>query len=654
MASGFDFFIQPRGPQIDVSLFPDAYSKGVSAGKELGSPLGSVVSGVERGLQITEDIQQNQIRRHQIERQPQEDKLRDEYLESLELKNDVAALEVRAIKANEDIFLRQKKAELESATFKAEQENQNLKNKDQISKDLMSPDPYVRRSILTNPAYGNTILNDPSYAKQLYGALLQDPVIDQQTKEGLLQRLDLVKAEELRIQNQKIVDSQKTELAKNFEKIRDRITTDPKLGYLQTQYNLSIMDLANPNTVEVYPKGVKALKEGTDEIDRTALDDDAALALAGNDYDVFIKGKKVPLTITGGSETNPANMLLDWQNSSVQLGLVPRLERGSSLTSSVSTSPSPTPGPKGVFSSLFQSFFPSDNPIAASAPEGMPSPVPAPAPGDINISSDDRVTQQRAYDLRRRAETDPDLKSRLVAKGLLKDVESRSQLLPPSSPTAVPSPVGAATPEAQTSIPPATANVEAAPTVKTQLVPTETITPSKVNNALKELPSPIKAQVDTKVVTKVLKEPLLSDKDSLYKAVAAVESGGNRKAENKGAVGLFQLRAAAAKDTKVYEGRFNPEQNVEGGIRYINQMLRQFGNDEIAALMAYYIGPGIIQDARERAGGSLDYEDLMFQIRQMLANNEWEKYVTSESVKHVAKYPFKVMAYKYAFDSLYV
>lgn len=83
---------------------------------------------------------------------------------------------------------------------------------------------------------------------------------------------------------------------------------------------------------------------------------------------------------------------------------------------------------------------------------------------------------------------------------------------------------------------------------------------------------------------------------SLVKAVIQVESAGKPEAvSSKGAAGLMQLMPATAKELGVAD-RFDPEQNVEGGSRYLQQMLDKYGKTDIA-LAAYNWGPGNVDNA---------------------------------------------------------
>lgn len=77
---------------------------------------------------------------------------------------------------------------------------------------------------------------------------------------------------------------------------------------------------------------------------------------------------------------------------------------------------------------------------------------------------------------------------------------------------------------------------------------------------------------------------------SLVKAVIHAESGYNPNAvSSKGAGGLMQLMPATAKSLKVAD-RFNPKDNVEGGVKYLRFLLDTFRGDVSLAVAAYNAG----------------------------------------------------------------
>jgi len=88
---------------------------------------------------------------------------------------------------------------------------------------------------------------------------------------------------------------------------------------------------------------------------------------------------------------------------------------------------------------------------------------------------------------------------------------------------------------------------------------------------------------------------------ALLLAVISAESGFRARAISpKGAQGLMQLMPATARRLGVRDP-FDPEQNVRGGARYLNELLRLFDNDLRLALAAYNAG----EDAVMRHGRAI-------------------------------------------------
>lgn len=107
--------------------------------------------------------------------------------------------------------------------------------------------------------------------------------------------------------------------------------------------------------------------------------------------------------------------------------------------------------------------------------------------------------------------------------------------------------------------------------------------------------------------------------EGLAHAVMMAESGGSQDAASpKGALGLMQLMPDTARGLGVNPK--DPDQNVQGGVRYLKQMLDKY-KDKRLALLAYNWGPGNV-DSWMRSGGAPDKvpAESVSYVRKVLAN----------------------------------
>ena len=118
-----------------------------------------------------------------------------------------------------------------------------------------------------------------------------------------------------------------------------------------------------------------------------------------------------------------------------------------------------------------------------------------------------------------------------------------------------------------------------------------------------------------------LYEPLIRQAEARYQlphrllqALVWQESRFNAMAISPaGAAGLTQLMPATAQELGV-TNRHDPAQNVDGGARYLRQMLDQFGAIHLA-LAAYNAGPGAVSRAR----GIPENRETPLYVRSVLA-----------------------------------
>jgi soluble lytic murein transglycosylase len=101
---------------------------------------------------------------------------------------------------------------------------------------------------------------------------------------------------------------------------------------------------------------------------------------------------------------------------------------------------------------------------------------------------------------------------------------------------------------------------------------------------------------------------------ALVHAIIKAESNGQRKAvSRKGAKGVMQLMPFTSKRLRVADP-FDPIENIEGGIKYIKELLVTFQGDITNAVAAYNAGPAAVR----KYGGVPPYQETRLYVRRVM------------------------------------
>ena len=573
----YDFFTQPQGPDIDISLFGDAAIQGAKLGEAtptgLTSAIRGVTEGIDTGLGLAQKYENIQATRART-------------------KNEEAIARINEMRAElqaqtQDIDITSTTLDLKNKIANSKLEAQNLKVLNGIGEDISSEYPAVRKSVFTNPDYQNYLLQHPDYAEGVMGRLAQDMTPEEQEKAFTALNFGKKMAydQQVKVANEKYNGM----LGKQVDKAAQDVATDSGLRGVTVGMTLNEIQ----QDIEAFPVGQKQ----TDTTGKIIADNPVNDYAGVKEFEVFKKGQKTGDILTK-EEYGKLYTLKD------------------SYARSLGSTP-PTLGARG------------QTQIGGSqaTPRSTPNPVPQPSSTPLLTAEDQPVNNniitQRQKEFKELAKSPPaGIQAGSIERQLQEKKEQIRRQFTGYTPNISPTPQPMSNPMPLPPIPPKSSAAL-----------------SSVAKVPVTLKTEVDHFIDEKTWNLINNEPLLNKESSIIKGLATVESRGRRGAISPTRTkGLLQVTEETAAELGF--NRNIPEQNVLAGKKYIYKNIVDFNGNLRLALTAYNAGPGTVKKAVKEAK-STDWADVKRVLKENLSSKKWEEVehfadkVISSSVKYM-------------------
>lgn len=629
MAS-YDFFTQPRGPNIDLDLFPRAALQGAQRQNITGTPLSNAVEGITTGIKtgigIAAGIQD-------ISSQALQDDIRTEQLAQEKIETQNAQLKQQVIQNNQDIILETENNKLKQAHIESEQKLEDSRNTNLITDVLTNGTTQEKAGLLLSPSFQGTLFRNEKLANQLIGNLEAsgvDPAIIKKARSTF-------DAVELQKQRQALALAQERAQQQFAASAYNDFV--PALAYLNSNSNGFLATTKeqgfNPNNLKLFKNGTVNVKDGT-----IVVRPDGSLEMPpiadpnAQGYSLAYGNRIIDNSISDlDGQTFKKNLDTVKSYLASQFPKIAGTQVQNTAVSAATPTAQPAPTPGAPMQGV-------------NASQAAPTPVP---------STQNKTIVEAARARNQQFEKQAQSQGNTSYNAMIEKGRSLSNI---SATTVQPNYLSTsqATPQIRNApalTKPATPNAE---------VNTVTGGVKHISNVLGG--APVYPNFDTKAdqltirketIDRVSGIPELENKPAIFKGLVAVESAGKANAVSPaGAVGLTQLREGAAEDVGLSpEERFDPAKNLQGGADYLEQRYRSVEKSLKKAVsdqgMPLQVDPRIVLAAYN--GGD---RDVLAAIRRGLTTwDEVKTYLQTVKSPKAAKenttYPDKVIAASFPF-----